>query len=130
MTAANRVRELSRLLEGTGIGLLELTTPGDVFRLRRDGVAIPNAAEPLQQPVTIRAPAPGVFRTAHPLQEERLAAPGHPVVAGEAVALLQVGALLLHVVAPADGVVVEVLSADGDLVGYGAELLRMTEGQR
>lgn len=126
MTVTDRIRELSSLLEGTSIGLLEMTTPDGFMRLRREGSATP-APTPAgdAQPTPVRAPAVGVFRTAHPAQDEKLSVPGRRVAAGEAVGLVQVGMLLLHVPAPADGVLLDPLAADGDLVGYGAPLMLM-----
>ena len=134
MTAADRVRALSAMLEGTSIGLLELTTLEETILLRRDGADVPKplpqaAAEPLTaripSPGLVAAPCPGVFCTMHPTQDGPLAQVGRRVAAGEAVGLVQVGRLLVHVVAPTGGVVDEILSVDGAVVGYGTPLLRM-----
>ena len=132
--AAERIRTLTNLLEGTDIGLLELTTPGETVRLRRDERAGPQPASPAQSdvggadapgPLTVKAPSVGVFRRAHPMHDEALARPGQDVRAGEAVGLIEVSALLVHVTAPRDGVVLDVLAEDGDVVGYGAPLVRL-----
>ena len=133
MTAAERVRVLGGMLEGTGIGLLELTTLEETIRLRRDDAPRPSpraAAEPpmrARPPGLVAAPCPGVFRTAHPAQDGPLAQAGRHVAAGEAVGLVQVGPLLVHVAAPIGGVVGEVLAEDGATVGYGTPLLHMQE---
>jgi len=47
------------------------------------------------------------------------------VRAGDPLGLLRIGALLIAVVAPRDGVVDRMLAADGALVGYGAPLARL-----
>lgn len=131
MTAAERVRMLSGMPEGTSIGLLELTTPEETIRLRRDDAihsSPQTAAEPPMRahpPGLVAAPCPGMFRTAHPAQDGPLAQAGRHVAAGEAVGLVQVGPLLVHVVAPTNGVVGEVLAAGGATVGYGTPLLRL-----
>lgn len=132
MTAAERVRALSGMLEGTSIGLLELVTPEETIRLRRGDAShpLPQAAEPpvrAHPPNLVAAPCPGVFRTAHPAQDGPLAQAGRHVAAGEAVGLVQVGPLLVHVAAPSPGVVGEVLAEDGATVGYGTPLLRLQE---
>ena len=132
MTAAERVRVLSGMLEGTSIGLLELTTPEETIRLRREDAphSSPQAAEPPMRahlPGLVVAPCPGVFRTAHPAQDDPLVQAGRHVAAGEAVGLVQVGPLLVHVAAPTSGVVGEVLATEGATVGYGTPLLRLTE---
>ena len=123
------------MLEGTSIGLLELVTPEETIRLRRGDAdtAHPSphvAAEPpmrARPPGLVAAPCPGVFRTAHPAQDGPLAQAGRHVAAGEAVGLVQVGPLLVHVLAPIRGVVGEVLAAEGAIVGYGTPLLRLQE---
>lgn len=133
-TAAERIRMLTDLLEGTSIGLLELTTPEETVRLRRDREAGPQPASPVQSdteradapgPLTVKAPSVGVFRHAHPMHGEALARPGQDVRAGEAVGLMEVGTLLVHVTVPRDGVVLDVLAEDGEVVGYGAPLVRL-----
>jgi acetyl-CoA carboxylase biotin carboxyl carrier protein len=133
MNPAERIARLAALLEGTGIVLLELTGPDEVIRLRRDAVSHEAAASNLAavdgaRPV-IRAPSVGVFRERHPTNDTPLIAPGHTVEPGEVIALIQVGMLLLHVLAPTGGVVTDVLAADGDVVGYGAPLFKMTEAR-
>ncbi len=133
MTAAERVRVLSETLEGTSIGLLELTTPEETIRLRRGDTSHPPplaAIEPSMRahpPGLVTAPCPGVFRTAHPAQDGPLAQAERHVAAGEAVGLVQVGPLLVHIAAPASGVVGEVLAENGATVGYGTPLLRLQE---
>ena len=124
---------LSGMLEGTSIGLLELTTPEETIRLRRGDAPHPPplaAAEPPMRahpPGLVAAPCPGVLRTAHPAQDGPLAQAGRHVAAGEVVGLVQVGPLLVHVAAPTSGVVGEVLAENGAIVGYGTPLLRLQE---
>jgi acetyl-CoA carboxylase biotin carboxyl carrier protein len=45
------------------------------------------------------------------------------VAAGQAIALLQVGALLVPVVAPLGGLILDAAVENGTLVGYGDRLL-------
>ena len=132
MNPAERIARLAALLEGTGIVLLELTGPDEVIRLRRDAVsheAASNLAAVDDARPVIRAPSVGVFRERHPTNDTPLIAPGHTVEPGEVIALIQVGMLLLHVLAPTGCVVTDVLAADGDVVGYGAPLVKMTEAR-
>jgi len=77
----------------------------------------------------IPAPSVGIFHGTHPLQTAPLAEPGQRVTAGDAVALLQIGSLLVHVVAPQDGTLLEVLAEDGAAVGYGTALMRFRESE-
>jgi acetyl-CoA carboxylase biotin carboxyl carrier protein len=128
MTAPEQVRLFSRWLEGTDIALFELTTGQDVIRLRRDPAG-PNAPppEPTVDAAMIPAPSVGLFRRAHPLHTTPLVQPGQRVDAGDPVGLLQIGALLVHVVAPHAGTVLAVLAEDGAAVGYGTALIRFTK---
>ncbi len=45
--------------------------------------------------------------------------------AGDPVALLRTGALLLHVAAPVDGTVLDVVASEGEVVGHGTPLLHL-----
>ena len=125
MTAiADQIRELSSLLEGTDIELLELDLGNDVIRLRRESSgqgAVPPAST---DTFDIPAPSVGIFRRAHPLRTTPLVEPGQAVMAGDPVGLLQIGALWVHVVAPKDGIMLDLLTADGAAVGYGTALMR------
>ena len=121
---ADQIRELSSLLEGTDIELLELERGNDVIRLRRESpgqIAIPPV---FADTFEIPAPSVGVFRRAHPLRTAPLVERGQTVTAGDPVGLLQIGALLVHVVAPKDGIMLDVLAEDGAAVGYGTALMR------
>jgi acetyl-CoA carboxylase biotin carboxyl carrier protein len=133
MNPAERIPRLAALLEGTGIFLLELTGPDEVIRLRRDAVSHETAASVAvavdDARLVIRAPSVGVFRVRHPMHDTPLVATGHPVEPGDVVGLIQVGMLFLHVLAPTGGVVAGVLAVDGDVVGYGAPLFRLTEAR-
>jgi acetyl-CoA carboxylase biotin carboxyl carrier protein len=129
MTGAEQITLFSRWLDGTDIELFELTTGQEVIRLRRDlGTRLASAtveAEP--SPSTVSAPSVGVFRLAHPCGSAPLVQLGQRVDEGDPVGLMQVGALLVHVVAPHAGTVLEILAEDGSLVGYGAALVRLTK---
>ena len=127
MTAiADQIRELSSLLEGTDIELLELEHGDDVIRLRRESpgqvTALPAPADTFDIP----APSVGIFRRIHPLRTAPLVEPGQAVSAGDPVGLLQIGVLLVHVLAPKDGVMLDVLVEDGAAVGYGTALMRFS----
>ena len=121
---ADQIAFLSACLEGTDIGLLELSTKQGDIRLRRNGSGNIEAAG--SAPTDILAPSVGVFRRCHALHTQPLAQAGQRVTAGDPVGLLQIGALLVHVTAPHDGIVLEVLADDGQAVGYGTALVCIT----
>jgi acetyl-CoA carboxylase biotin carboxyl carrier protein len=124
-------------LASAGIEEFELTAPGRRVRLRRD------AAQ--QTPVTLKAsalsdaeavrelhrdligsPSVGAFLHSHPSHDEPLVVPGEVVHAGQIVGLLQIGPILLPVVAPKDGTIAAVLAPDGAPVGYADPLIQLS----
>ena len=90
------------------------------------------AAEPLPamtgpgNPV-IRAGQIGVLRLRHPSGAGDPLGPGRAFKKGECLAFLEVGPCLKPVLAPESGRVEEMGAADGDVIGYGAPLLRYVQ---
>jgi acetyl-CoA carboxylase biotin carboxyl carrier protein len=128
------LQQLSTWLDDAGIGLLELHGPGVRLRLGRDAadgaamgersVATPGPSRPAPSTgVTVNAPCAGVFLHAHPMQATPLAPVGARVRTGATIGLLQIGALLLPVLAPRAAVVAGLRVAHGTLVGYGTPLV-------
>lgn len=136
---AEQIQQIAAWLAATDIGLLELSGPGQTLRLRHPGSGIailesedaalpgPDAAPDASQPLTVAASSVGVFLHRHPLREEALAPPGTPVLPGQALGLLQIGPLLLPVPAPAAGIVLELLAAHGEVVGYATPLVALRD---
>ncbi len=130
MTNSNsdRVRQLSDWLSGTDIARLELRGPGESICLRREGGRIVVAQDepaPEVDAISVAATAPsvGVFLHRHPLRDSAIAEIGTTVRSGQIVGLLQIGALLLPVPSPGDGVVAAMLLEHGATTGYGARLV-------
>ena len=123
------VRQLSAWLEATDIDMLELQGPGERLCLRRNGNRIEVASagdEESAGPLTVvKAESVGVFLDRHPQRGEPLATSGARVRAGQALGLLQIGALLLPVTAPHDGTALATLVAPGTAVGYGTPLIEL-----
>lgn len=123
------VEQLSLWLAEAGIDYLELSGPDRELRLgcavkqRRQAKTTDTAGV---VPHAVRAPMAGTLLYTHPMRRAPLAPRGSLVRAGQTVALLQVGALLVPIDAPCDGVVVEVLAKEGTLVGFGAEIIRLS----
>jgi len=137
-SSIDRVQQLSDWLQATDIGRLELRGPGETVCLRREGsriVAVHD--EPAFEPALEHSTAPGMSATAssvgvflhrhplHSLDHTALAEAGDTVRCGQTVGLLQIGALLLPVRSPCDGVVVGTLVAHGTTVGYGERLVAL-----
>ncbi len=118
-------------LAGTDIEYAEISGPGwQVWMLRETGY-LPqqgweaNPANARAQSVTVAATVAGIFLDRHPLRSAPLAMSGARVRQGDTVGLLQLGAVLAPVVAPADGIVTSVLARPGELVGYGTALVQI-----
>jgi acetyl-CoA carboxylase biotin carboxyl carrier protein len=132
----DEVRQIAAWLAPTDIELLELHGPDQHVCLRREGeqVVVVAAEEGTQegsrkdgQPrFVVSATSVGVFLHGHPLSREALVATGERVRAGQVLALLKIGALLLPVCAPQDGIASRRLAPDGATVGFGTPLLEMS----
>ena len=126
-----RIQQLTEWLAGTDIAVLELRTPDMQVRLGRGAGPskdVPVAPPPASQagtPNVVKSGSVGVFLPAHPLDAAPLAPVGTRVAAGQTVALLRVGALLLPVNADVAGTVMAVPAAPGQPVGYGSALLEL-----
>ncbi len=129
----DQIRQVSEWLAATDIGVLELRGPDTQLRLRNDGGAAPIRQESIASPPapartqarnsTADAPSVGVFLHRHPLRDAALAPVGTQVRAGQALGLLQIGALLLPVCAPQASTVTGLRVAHGTAVGYGTPLV-------
>ena len=73
----------------------------------------------------VRAGSVGVVLLAHPLRTQPLVGVGQAVAAGQALALLRIGDVLLPVAAPRSGVVARIVAADGSAAGYGDPLVEI-----
>ncbi len=126
------VRDIAAALADTDIDSLEIEGHGVRLRLRRPaGGPLPApSSEPsvadgstALMPVHAVAPMAGVFRHGHALQPAAMAQAGATVRAGQAVGLVEVGLLLLPVLAPCAGTVLALAAEDGARVGYGDPLV-------
>jgi acetyl-CoA carboxylase biotin carboxyl carrier protein len=123
--------QLEAWLGATDIAMLELRGPGVFIRLQAPAVqptpadAMASDTAAAAQRRVVRAGSVGVLRLAHPLRAQPLVHSGQAVRRGQALALLQIGAVLLPVCAPCDGTVGQWLAQDASTVGYGTPLLDM-----
>jgi|tagenome__1003787_1003787.scaffolds.fasta_scaffold20882521_3 acetyl-CoA carboxylase biotin carboxyl carrier protein len=127
MMRPDDLTEVAAAMTLAGVGRLELKGPDFHLVLACGAGDAPVATEvALAQPdaeiVPVAAPGLGTFLRTHPLHDRPLAGDGEAVAAGQAIALLQIGALLTPVPAPANGLIVGALPEDGALVGYGDRL--------
>lgn len=135
------IQGLAQRLSPTDIDHLELAGPAITLLLVRgpsgafDAQVVPTGTPPLhsnlQRPTSaeaglmLRAGSVGRVCLAHPLREEPMVLAGDPVVAGQALLLLQLGQVLLPVTAPCAGRVRRVVAQAGAAVGYGSPLVEL-----
>lgn len=83
------------------------------------------AAAPEPQGVEVTAPMVGVFYAAPAPGDEPFVRVGSKVKAGETLCIIEAMKVLNEVTAEADGKVLEICVADGDLVEFGSCLMRI-----
>ena len=83
------------------------------------------AAAPEPQGVEVTAPMVGVFYAAPAPGDEPFVRVGSKVKAGETLCIIEAMKVLTEVTAEADGEVLEICVADGDLVEFGSCLMRI-----
>jgi acetyl-CoA carboxylase biotin carboxyl carrier protein len=132
-----RWQQIAGWLAGTDIEFAEISGPDGHVRMLRETGYLPQLEDSGQSLSAGKPPAAcagkvvamaslaGIFLDRHPLRAAPLAQPGARVRQGEVMGLLQLGAVLAPVVAPAGGVVTRVLVPPGNLVGYGTALVEI-----
>ena len=120
----DELAEVAAAMRAVGIARLELEGPNVHLVLGRGAAPVPEdaATDANAEVIAVTAPGVGTFLRAHPLHDRPLADSGEMVAAGQAVAVLQVGALIVPVAAPVGGLIVDATAEDGGLVGYGDRL--------
>jgi acetyl-CoA carboxylase biotin carboxyl carrier protein len=137
----DHIEQLSAWLAQAGIDRLELSGPDGRLCLGRaapddngpdDADAAIQAAEAEidgEHGFEVRAPGAGILLHRHPMRDTPLAPCGVRIRAGQTVALLQIGALLVPVDALCDGIVTNLLADHGALVGFGTEIIELSATQ-
>ncbi|AOO82678.1 acetyl-CoA carboxylase biotin carboxyl carrier protein [Bosea vaviloviae] len=134
-TPLDHAAEIAAWLAATDIDVLELDGPEGRLRLARSGCHVSRVDDaapvgPVEEPELggerhdrIRSPGVGHVLHAHPLHETPLVQQGARVAAGQAVALLKIGAMLIPISASCDGIVAGFIAPDESLVGFGDPVL-------
>lgn len=129
MMSDHDIRALADHMKRAGIGVLEVTQPGQRLRLRmRDAGAAPAApvkAAPADDPVVVPSDAVGFFRRRHPDGVFAAVEVGATLEASQIMGFLQVGLLLRPVIAGRRGTLSRILALDDGLVGYGTPLFEL-----
>jgi acetyl-CoA carboxylase biotin carboxyl carrier protein len=138
----DHIEQLSAWLAEAGIDSLELSGPDGrlcLGRAEQDDIG-PDEADAAIETVeaeideqqhgfAVRAPGAGILLHHHPMQQTPLAPCGARIRAGQTVALLQIGALLVPVDASCDGTVTSLLADHGALVGFGTAIIELSATQ-
>ena len=138
----NDIFALMDRLEGSSLTRLELEDGDFKLVLDRAAPSVSAAAAPAPVPAAapvqpirtqeappegtvIRAPLVGTFYAASAPGAAPFAPVGTAVKKGQTVCILEAMKMMSEVPAPADGVITEVLAADGELVGFDQPLFRL-----
>ncbi|GIW09821.1 MAG: acetyl-CoA carboxylase biotin carboxyl carrier protein subunit [Dehalococcoidia bacterium] len=130
---AAEATELVRVLAESDVEELELEHDGYRLVLRRPlGAAAPPTEAPAALPASeptflVLAPVVGWFRRGTIPEGPPLVEVGQLVEAGQPLAVIEAVEVVHEVVADRPGVLLEVLVADGEGVGYGQPLFRLRE---
>ncbi len=136
MTISDHIAKIASWLSAAEIDACELIGPDYRVCLRREvtgrsaGLGSAGTRSEIagaENTLRDHIPSPGVgrFLHTHPVHEVPLVATNEAVTTGQPLGLLQVGPILLPVVAPRDGIVAAILASDGSLVGYGDPLVAL-----
>ena len=131
-------REIAGWLAAADIDAIDIDAPGLRLRMVRgpdgycvdagEGQASGPGAAAVGATATAVAPCAGIFLERHPAGGDCVRQYGAQVGAGELVGLLQIGLLLVPVLAPVAGTVGHALIAPGTLAGYGTPLVDIVVG--
>ena len=130
-----KIKKLIELVEASGIEELEVQKGDESVRIVRPS-ATPRAAPESgagggsASPgpdvfVTARAPMAGTFYAAPEPGADRFVGPGAAVGVGETLCIIESMKMMNEIPAEADGVIVDVLVADGEPVAKGQGLFRI-----
>ena len=133
---SKRLAEIADVMEDRGLTRVRVEEPdGTAVELERASAAQPVAvpmpmpsamAAPVAAPtVAVTAPMVGVFYAAPAPGDEPFVHVGSKVKAGETLCIIEAMKVLNEVTAEADGEVLEICVADGDLVEFGSCLMRI-----
>ena len=143
-----KIESLAKLMQETGLTALELTEGESVLKLERKqeviaaapvAVAAAPAAGPevlgvVSQPETVQtqqegtmvlSPTVGVFYASPSPDARPFVEVGDQVKKGDTLCIIEAMKVLNEVTAEADGEVLEICVADGDLVEFGSCLMRI-----
>ncbi len=122
----NLLDDLLRRMLAAGLRELEVEQGGVRIAMRLGGSPGAPAPSPVAT-IDVVTHAIGRFRTAHPRRAGESVKPGDAIRAGAVLGYLEVGPTLTGIVAPASGKIAEVVATEGQLLGYGARVLTLSE---
>ena len=130
-----KIKKLIELVEASGITELQVQKGDESVRIVRPsaaGTAVRESKAPgsggsagMDRFVTARAPMAGTFHAAPEPGADRFASPGAAVGVGEILCIIESMKMMNEIPAEVDGVVLDVLVADGEPVAKGQGLFRI-----
>lgn len=139
------IRELARIMQESGLGLIEIKEGEDCIRLETACAAVPAIPVPAAVPAPvpqavpvqdaapvdfnslkeIKSPMVGVFYEAPSPEAEPFVKVGSKVKKGDVLCVVEAMKLLNEITADADGEIVDVCVENGQLVEYGQVLYKI-----
>lgn len=122
---------LAQSMRRAGVRSLEVDAPGQRLRLKlaASDLAPTSSAESMtgERSTIVKAESMGYFRATHPDGLFPAREVGATVDRAQILAFLQVGLLLLPVIASQPGRLARILAVDNSLVGYGTPLFEISQ---
>ncbi len=130
------IARIAEMLATAGLETFELSGPdGERLFIKisqpRSLTEEQNAGPPRSQEaladtcVAVRTPYFGILSYTHPLRDAPFAPVGSRVRSGDVVALLTLETLQIPVPSPADGEVIGITAQEGELTGFGTEIMKI-----
>lgn len=136
---SNKIAEIADVMEGRGLTRVRVEEPdGSAFELERAvresapaveadvaASAAPEPAEAEPAGVEVTSPMVGVYYASPAPDAEPFVRVGSKVRKGETLCIIEAMKVMNEVAATADGEILSIEAADGDLVEYGSCLMRI-----
>ena len=132
----SEIRSYAQLMGELGLTALEIRNKDDVVRLERSYAAasapvpaapgaVPEAAAPQPDAVSVTSPMVGLFYAAPAENAEPYVSLGDRVKKGQTLCIVEAMKLMNEISAETDGIISEICVTNGQMVEYGTELFRI-----
>ena len=133
----NEIEQLSSWLKASKLCCLEFSRPGEVLKLfvsESRHVEVIDSSDALESrflghhglsQIDVITQTAGIYLSTHPMREKPFVTVGSFVKMNTIVGLLKIGLIYAPILTPKSGVVMNIISRTGDLLGYGSKVLTL-----